>query len=81
MNGSWKNLAKKGEKIYQRIKKKLLPYKGYFAAIDTESQNYFIGSTLLEAFHNAKKKYPTHKFHFVRIGYSAAASHKHRTQP
>lgn len=81
MGYSWRSLAAKGETIYLRIKRKLLSYEGKFAAIDVESQEYFIGSTLLEAFHRAKNEYPSHKFHFVRIGHPAAVSHKHRTRP
>lgn len=81
MNGSWRNLAVKGQNIYEKIKKRLLPHKGLFAAIDVESEEYFVGSTLLEALHKAKNKYPSRKFHFVKIGYPAAVSHKHRTRP
>jgi len=83
MGFSWKEFATKGEAIYQKkIKKKLLPnIKGKFAAIDVFSQDYFVGDTLMEAFQKAKQKYPGHKFHFVKIGYPAAVSFKHRTQP
>lgn len=82
MNLPWRKLASKGEAIYQKIRKELLPScKGKFAAIDAQSQEYFVGTTLLEALHKAKNRHPTHKFHFVRIGYPAAVSHKHRNRP
>lgn len=79
---TWKTLADQGEHIYRRLKKRLLENNhGKFVAIDVTSEEYFIGSTLLEAYQKAKKKYPSHKFHFIRIGFSAAVSYKHRIRP
>lgn len=83
MSKGWEDLASRGESIYQRKMRRNLPAsaKGKFAAIDVSSENFFIGKTLLGALHLAKEKYPTRKFHFVRIGYPAAVSHKYRTRP
>lgn len=83
MKNSWEKLASKGEALYQKeFSKKLPPHaKGKFAAIDVESKDFYIGHTLLEAFQKARKKHPTHKFHFVRVGFPAAVSFKHRTRP
>lgn len=83
MNDSWKELASKGQLLYdQKIKKKLLPRsKGKFAAIDVQSEDFFIGNSLIEAFQKARQKHPHHKFHFIRVGFPAAVSFKHRTQP
>lgn len=83
MNTRLKRLVSQGEEIYSdKLKRKLLPRdKGKYAAIDIESEDYFIGNTLLEAIKNAKEKYPNKKFHLVRIGHKAAVSFKHRTIP
>ena len=79
---TWKNLASKGESLYRKkIKGLISKAKGKFAAIDVQSEEFFIGATLLEALHRARQKYPNHKFHFVRIGFPAAVSHKYRTRP
>ena len=83
MDSANKNLASRGEELYKKkIQKQLLvSAKGKFAAIDVISEEYFIADTLIEAFQKAKKKYPNHQFHFVRVGHSAAVTFKHRTQP
>lgn len=83
MNTRLKKLVSQGEEIYSgKLKKKFLPRdKGKYAAIDIESEDYFIGNTLLEAIKKAKEKYPTRKFHLVRIGHKAAVSFMHRTIP
>lgn len=83
MNAKLKKLALQGEEIYSsKLKEKFPPRdKGRYAAIDIESEDYFVGNTLLEAIKKAKEKYPDKKFHLVRIGHKAAVSFKHRTIP
>ena len=82
MKNGFKKLADRGEAIYQRLKPKLLAVaKNKFAAIDTTTEDFFIGKTLLEALQRARHKYPHHKFHFVRIGHPACVSFKHKTRP
>lgn len=82
MKEQFKKLASRGEAIYCRLKPKLLSLaKNKFAAIDVETEDFFIGDSLLEAFKNAKREQPSHKFHFVRIGHQACVSFKHRTNP
>jgi len=46
--------------------------EGKFAAVEIQSGDYFIGKTEWEAYQIAIKKYPDHKFVFVRIGAEAA---------
>jgi hypothetical protein len=46
--------------------------KGKFAAVEIQSGDYFIGNTEWEAYQLAIKKFPDHKFVFVRIGAEAA---------
>ncbi len=64
-------IAARGEKIYAEKLKPLLEPKenGKFVAIEVESEDYFIGMSILEAIDLAKKKYPTKLFHTVRVGY------------
>ncbi|UCE05645.1 MAG: hypothetical protein JSW07_18925 [bacterium] len=45
-------------------------------AIDVESEDIFIGDSILEAGSNARQKYPDKIFHFIRVGYPAVYSHK-----
>lgn len=73
------HIANKGEKIYKHISGKFpLGTEGRFAAIDVESEEYYVGDTLLDAVMRAKRAYPDRKFHIVRIGHKAAVSFKHR---
>ena len=59
-------------KLFGKINKELLPkYKGKIVAIDTDSGNYFIGSSELDAYNEAIKKYPDKKFIFKRIGFDS----------
>ncbi len=73
-----KNLfANKADTIYQKIKNKLeQEYRGKIVAIDVDSGNYFIGSTVEEAGEKAKAKYPDKVFYFKRVGYPAVYIHR-----
>lgn len=51
------------------IVRKEVRHKGQFVAIEPRSGEYFIGKTLLEAFHRATQHYPDSDFVFKRIGY------------
>ena len=64
---------KKANKLFERINKKLAQqFKGKIVAIDTESGNYFIGNSELDAYKNAIKEYPNKKFIFKRVGFDSA---------
>lgn len=71
--------SQKGEDIY---KAKILPkisfedLKGKIMAIEVDSGDYFIESTVVKAITLAQKKYPDKKFYLKRIGYRAVHSHK-----
>lgn len=64
-------VAQKGEEIYKnKLKGTLEPKEnGKFVVIDVVSEDYFIGTSILEALENAKKKYPDRLFHTIKIGY------------
>jgi len=66
------------EEIYRRKYKSSLEKtaKGKVVAIDVESEDIFIGDSVLEAGLNAREKYPDRIFHFIRVGYPAVYSHK-----
>ena len=58
--------------LFERINKELLPqFRGKIVAIDTDSGNYFIGNSELDAYKKAIKKYPNKKFVYKRIGFNS----------
>jgi len=60
------------EEILQRInQKESETNKGKIVAIETESEDYFVGSSEVDAYHKAIKKYPKKQFVFKRIGFHA----------
>jgi hypothetical protein len=66
--------SQKGEDIY---KAKILPeisvedLKGKIMAIEVDSGDYFIDSTVVKAITLAQKKYPEKKFYLKRVGSKA----------
>jgi hypothetical protein len=59
-------------KLLNKINKELSPqYKGKIVAIDTESGNYFVGDSELDAYKKAVQKYPDKQFVFKRIGFDS----------
>ncbi len=70
INKKGKEIVRKGEKIYYRIKPEL--EKKYdpslYVTIDVDTGKYFIGKTLLESAHRAKKAFPRKQFFSARVG-------------
>ncbi|ETX00226.1 hypothetical protein [Candidatus Entotheonella palauensis] len=64
------SLATQGETLYmQRIKAIVEPaHIGKYLAIEVESGDYFLGSTLVEAAIKARTAYPERHFYFIKIG-------------
>ena len=81
-NGHAIAFDKKAEAIYQdKLKPKLeAKYKGRIVAIDVESEDYFVGRTVLEAIEKGRKKHPRKMFYAVRIGYAAVHSLRSTSQ-
>ena len=73
-------IAENGKRIYtERLRAKLEPdHKGEIAAINTETGDYFLGKTLLEAVRKGREKFPNTVFYSVRIGYPALARFRGR---
>lgn len=72
-----RKLISEGKEIYKRIRKELEPeHKGEIVAIETESGDYFLGKTVLEATRKARQKYPDKVFYFVRVGFPAVYVHR-----
>ena len=69
-------LALKGREIYNKSLKQVLEpkSKGKFVAIEVESGDYFLGSTITEAVNKGKHKHPTKLFYVMRVGCRAAVS-------
>ena len=64
--------VKKARVLFERINKELVPrYKGKIVAIDTDSGNYFIGDSELDAYRKAVQKCPDKQFVFKRIGFDS----------
>lgn len=64
----------KAEELYRtKFQAEIEPaYKGKYIAIDTSSEDYFMGDEILEAYQKAAQKYPDKTFVFKRIGFPAA---------
>ena len=75
-NGHTLAFDRKGEAIYRtKLKSKLEEkYKGRIVAIDVESEDFFVGKTVLEAIEKGRKKHPRKMFYAMRIGYPAVHS-------
>lgn len=72
-NFNQEELAEKGKKIYyEKLKDRLeLEHKGEIVAINTDTGDYFLGKTLLEAVKKGRRKYPKAIFYSIKIGYPA----------
>ena len=69
-NADIQKIVAEGTKIYQGIKANYDPqHSGKFLAIDTESQDVYLGSTSAEAVDLAKQAHPKSVFFVVKIGF------------
>ncbi|MFQ6061993.1 MAG: hypothetical protein ACE5J9_02305 [Methanosarcinales archaeon] len=73
-----KKFVQKAESIYKRKYQRELEKteKGKIVAIEVESEEGFVETSVLKAAMKARKKYPDKLFHFIRIGYPAVHSIK-----
>jgi len=73
-----RKFIQKAKEIYKKKYEKSLEKtaKGKVVALDVESEDIFIGDSVLDAGLNARQKYPDRIFHFIRVGYPAVYSHK-----
>ena len=64
---------RKAETIYaSKLRTKLEPlYAGQYVAIDPNSEDYFLGSSLREACLLGARKHPRQKLVCLRVGYAA----------
>ena len=67
-------LVRRAEALYAgRLRAELEPQHLHeFAAIEPDSERYFLGKTLTEAVHNARLVFPDRLTHVVRVGHAAA---------
>lgn len=66
-------IATVGAKIYATVRLQYEPvHNGEFLAVDTESQEVYIGQTSSEAVELARKAHPNKVFYVVKIGFSVA---------
>ena len=65
-----KQVAEKGEQLYQEKLKPILEPKenGRFVTIEVNSGEFFLGDSLLEALQRARQKYPDRLFHTIKVG-------------
>ncbi|HLC61616.1 MAG TPA: hypothetical protein VJI52_01215 [Candidatus Nanoarchaeia archaeon] len=60
------------EKLFKKLNEKLSPkFKGKIVALETDSGDYFIGDSEIEAYRIAIKKHPKKEFVFKRIGFES----------
>lgn len=71
-------LALRGREIYNKNLKRILEPRsnGQFVAIEVDSGEYFLGSTITEAITEGERKYPTKLFYVMRVGHKATVSLK-----
>ncbi len=64
-------VAELGEKIYlEKLKSILEPNDtGRFVAIEVESGDYFVGSSIIEAIEKARTLHPDKLMHTIKIGF------------
>ena len=66
-------IAKEGVKIYERLRKRYDPKeKGKFLAIDTKTQEVYLGNSSAEALVLARQKNPNAIFYIIKIGFDTA---------
>jgi hypothetical protein len=65
-----KQVAQKGEQIYQEKLKPILEPKenGRFVTVEVNSGEYFLGDSLLETLQHAHQKYPDRLFRTIKVG-------------
>ena len=78
MKKALEELVRRGEKIYRQklLRSSVGRKKGYFAAIEVESGDFFVAHLPVAAVEKAERAHPNKKFHLVRIGYPAAVALK-----
>ena len=65
-------IAKKGQKIYSKIKGQYKSSRAEkYLAINVSNKEVFEAGSTAEAVERAKKKYPNEIFYVVRVGHSA----------
>lgn len=71
-------LSLKGREIYNKNLKRILEPQsnGKFVAIEVDSEEYFLGSTITEAITKGERKYPTKLFYVMKVGHKATVSLK-----
>lgn len=64
----------KAEEIYKNCLKSVLEkhHRGKIVAIEVNSKEYFVGSSEIEAFLKASRRYPDKTFCFLKVGEEAA---------
>lgn len=72
-NTDIQKIAENGAKIYEKIKTQYEPEQnGKFLAIETESEDIYLGDSSSEVVEVARKAHPKKVFYVVKIGHSAA---------
>ncbi len=73
-----RKLSARGKEIYEGIREELEPeHKGKIVAIEVDSEDYFLGKTVVEAGMKAREKHPDKVFYFIRIGFPAVYTFRH----
>ncbi len=71
-SGMDNSMIKKANELFQKVNESLSQrYKGKIIAIETESGQYYVGDSELEAYNKAIKQHPKKQFVFKRIGFQS----------
>jgi hypothetical protein len=72
-------ISQKGQKVLDALPQTLTTQQfGQFIAIEADAEEYFFGTTAIEATRKAQAKYPGKIFFLGRIGYRTAYTFKGR---
>lgn len=69
-------VKKPSPEVLNKIKQLEDKFKGKIVAIESESGDYFLGDTVIQAYKTGQKKYPACVFYYIRLGYPAVDFHR-----
>lgn len=70
------SVKRPSRRVLARLREWEQKHRGKVVAIETESEEIFLGKDVVEATLRGWKKYPGQSFYFMRIGYPAVHSRR-----
>lgn len=69
-------LKKPSKAVIKKIEELEAKHKGMIAAIEPDSGDYFLGTSVINAVAKGRKKYPDAVFYSIRIGFPGVDQHR-----